>query len=257
MAKGGRTEAIQAAFMRHDLEDWEDAERHVVPYQRAQVERFSPNTLAILEIRTRRDLEVLEKIYANSVLLGDDGPDGWGIKYAREFDMTNDSKLFPPRPQWEAEGYRPDEYGRWVGPEGDVALPLYEGRMIGQFDFSEKGWVSGKGRTAVWREIPWEAKVVEPQYLMALDGARDARQVVLPSETGLHANQLGHELDERLLRRSWTRCRPATASFFVPVEDPQLVRLHVVWWESSTLSPFDFQARRQTWRAQHERIRHG
>ena len=28
----------------------------------------------------------------------------------------------------------------------DTALPLYEGRMIGQFDFSEKGWVSGKGR---------------------------------------------------------------------------------------------------------------
>ena len=48
----------------------------------------------------------------------------------------------------------------------DVALPLYEGRMIGQFDFSEKGWVSGKGRGAVWREIPWERKQIEPQYLM-------------------------------------------------------------------------------------------
>lgn len=49
----------------------------------------------------------------------------------------------------------------------DVALPLYEGRMIGQFDFSQKGWASGKGRGAVWREIPWERKVIEPQYLMA------------------------------------------------------------------------------------------
>ena len=38
----------------------------------------------------------------------------------------------------------------------DTALPLYEGRMIGQFDFSQKGWVSGKGRTAVWRDIEWE-----------------------------------------------------------------------------------------------------
>ncbi|MXZ39065.1 MAG: hypothetical protein F4Z19_12620 [Holophagales bacterium] len=49
----------------------------------------------------------------------------------------------------------------------DVALPLYEGRMIGQFDFSQKGWVSGKGRSAVWRDIPWELKQIEPQYLMA------------------------------------------------------------------------------------------
>jgi hypothetical protein len=48
-------------------------------------------------------------------------------------------------------------------------LPLYEGRMIGQFDFSDKGWVSGKGRSAVWREIPWERKVIEPQYLLSLE----------------------------------------------------------------------------------------
>ena len=28
--------------------------------------------------------------------------------------MTNDSRLFPPRPRWEAKGYRPDEYSRWL-----------------------------------------------------------------------------------------------------------------------------------------------
>jgi hypothetical protein len=98
--------------------------------------------------------------------------DGWGIRYAREFDMTNDSKLFPPRPWWEERGYRPNEYGIWVGPKGDVALPLYEGRMIGQFDFSQKGWVRGKGRGAVWREIPWNGKMLEPQFLMRLQDAR-------------------------------------------------------------------------------------
>jgi len=199
--KGGETESIQTAFMRRNLADWEEGERYAVPYARAQVERFSPGSRAILEIRNRRDLEILEKIYANSVLLGDEGPGGWQIKYAREFDMTNDSQLFPPRPWWEAQGYRPDEYGRWLkggwhegrpaGPRWemepgvilsvdgtawihedeieDVALPLYEGRMIGQFDFSQKGWVRGKGRSAVWREIPWEAKVIEPQFLMARD----------------------------------------------------------------------------------------
>jgi len=264
--KGERTDAIRTAFMRRSLEDWERAEELAVPYAREQVERFSPKSRAILEIQSARDLEILEKIYANSVLLGDDGPDGWGVKYATEFHMTNDSRLFPPRPVWEAKGYRPDEYSRWLlgrwrpieelwaelsvdparvvpaeieleewlfdttaGPERrgaearfvhghilkpgdvartqwrlrctqppydalpvpradipvgivlsregdawvredeveDVALPLYEGRMIGQFDFSQKGWVSGKGRSAVWREIPWERKVIEPQFLMA------------------------------------------------------------------------------------------
>jgi len=79
--------------------------------------QFSPNTRAILEIQSQRDLEVLAKIYANSVLVGDQSERGWGIQYARELDMTNDSKLFPPRPKWEEWGHRPDEYSRWIkGP---------------------------------------------------------------------------------------------------------------------------------------------
>lgn len=63
------------------------------------------------------------------------------------------------------------EADAWIREERveDVALPLYEGRMIGQFDFSQKGWVSGKGRGAVWRDIPWERKVIDPQYLMAAE----------------------------------------------------------------------------------------
>ena len=112
--KGGTTEAIRTVFMRRNPDDWERAEELATPYTRAQVEQFSPKSRAILEIQSQRDLEILEKIYANAVLLGDDGPDGWGIRYAREFDMTNDSRLFSPRPRWEAKGYRPDEYSRWL-----------------------------------------------------------------------------------------------------------------------------------------------
>ena len=164
-SKDGRTEALQAAFMRHEIEDWKEG-KGALGYPSERIRAFSPKSLSVLEIRSERDLEVLTKLYANSVLLGDDGPDGWGIKYAREFDMTNDSRLFIARDKAEEAGYKPDEYGRWIGTEGDALLPLYEGRMIGQFDFSKKGWVGGKGRTAVWREIPWEKKIIEPQYLM-------------------------------------------------------------------------------------------
>ena len=114
VAKGGATKAIRTAFMRRKLDDWESAENFATAYTREQVERFSPRSRAILEIQSGRDLEILEKIYTNAVLLGDDGPDGWGIRYATEFHMTNDSRLFPPRPQWEAKGYRPDEYSRWL-----------------------------------------------------------------------------------------------------------------------------------------------
>ena len=83
--KGGETDAISTAFMRRKLEDWERAEDIATPYSRQQVERFSPNSRAILEIQSARDLEILEKIYANRRAgLATTGRMGWGIKYATD-----------------------------------------------------------------------------------------------------------------------------------------------------------------------------
>jgi hypothetical protein len=113
--------------------------------------------------------------------------------------MTSDAKLFPPLPKWKDRNFRLDEFGHWLrglwrpssGPKGvlerpanlllsydgtasiaisdvaDVALPIYEGRMVDQFDFSDKGWIAGKGRTAEWKEIPWDSKRLSPQYLIS------------------------------------------------------------------------------------------
>ena len=113
--KNGVTDAINTAFMQRNLEDWEYAENFATPYTRTQVERFSPKSRAILEIQSQRDLEVLETIYSHAVLLSDDGPNGWGIRYSQgDINLTSDSQLFRPRPQWENKGYRPDEYNRWL-----------------------------------------------------------------------------------------------------------------------------------------------
>ena len=304
--KGGITKAIRTAFMRRNLEDWERAEEIATSYTLEQVDKFSPRNRALLEIQSQRDLEILEKIYANSVLLGDDGPDGWGIRYATEFHMTGDSKLFPPRPQWESKSYRPDEYSRWLKgdwrpigelwaemgidtskpapveveledwlfdttanpqrreaearfihehvlkpgdvartewqlrcaqplyhklpiaradiPEGvilsregdtwikeerieEVALPLYEGRMIGQFDFSQKGWVRGKGRGAVWREIPWGRKQVEPQFLMRSSDYE--KGVQSPQSPKISHMQVGSSTNTRTIFASFIYDMPA------------------------------------------------
>lgn len=182
--KGGQTEAIKTAFMRRNLEEWENQTPNIIPYPREQVERFSPQSKALLEICTRRDLEVLEKIYDDSVRLGDQAPNCWDVKYTQgEFNMTSDSYLFPPLEWWQELGYCPDRYGRWlppqegtpkliykgkkIGPDGDIALPLYEGRMISQFDFSSKEWKTGKGRGAIWETIPYTQKEFKPQYLLS------------------------------------------------------------------------------------------
>jgi hypothetical protein len=158
--------AIRSCFGRYKLRDWEEADSVAFPLPKKNILEFSPKTLSILEITNQLDLDICRKIYANSFRIGDNTP-GWEITYAAEFHMTNDSKHFSPLEKWKAKGFQPDVFGRWIGPEGEVALPLYEGRMIGQFDFSQKGYVSGRGRSAVWRELPFDCKTIEPQFLMA------------------------------------------------------------------------------------------
>ena len=166
-------EQLRVAFNQVELAELEQPDKVMFDFPLKQVKRFSPQSLAIIEPQTQRDLYILEKLYTNTVLFGDQSEREWQIDYAREFDMTNDSALFPPLPKWEARGYRPDGYGRWISPDRDVALPLYEGRMIGPFDPSEKSWVSGKGRSAVWREIPFEEKGLEPQFLISHSDAQE------------------------------------------------------------------------------------
>lgn len=198
--KGGQTEAIRASFMHRNVDDWEHAERHVLAYPRARVEELSPYSKTILEIRSEQDLRVLQKIYANGVLLGEQGENGWGIKYRQgDFNMTTDSTLFPPRPKWEDKKYEPDEYGHWLeGPWRDyhgphsilerepglvlsqdgrraihvdavknVALPIYNAKIFDLWDYCAAGWLSGKGRGAKWESIDFP-KTMKPEYLIGL-----------------------------------------------------------------------------------------
>ena len=201
--KGGTTRAIRVAFMHRNVDDWTNAERHVLAYPRERVLEFSPYSKAILEIRSDTELEVLQKIYANGVLLGDRSERGWGVKYAREFDMTNDSNLFPSWPKWEAQGYQLDEYGHrlkgpwrsnlqptgilerdpgtvlsWDGTQAllveqieGVALPLVQGVLFRTMEFLPLVHLSGTGLKAKWEE---GARGLAPsaQYFMHLDEVR-------------------------------------------------------------------------------------
>jgi hypothetical protein len=77
--------------------------------------------------------------------------------------MVSGSKYFHARDVRVA----PDAVSRWRDSEGRHFLPLYEGRMLGAFDCSRKGWVRGRGRTATWRLIDASEAVIEPQWVVA------------------------------------------------------------------------------------------
>lgn len=175
--KGGVTETIRTRFRLGpgDSPEIHEAERDIeqedsyMPLRADSIPRFSPSSSALLEIVSNQDLRVLEKLYQNGVPLGDQSPEGWQIQYATEFHMTNDSRLFLTRTKWEERGYKSNEYGLWIGPDGDVSLPLHQGIMIQSFDHAAKAWISGTGLKAKWEEIPFSAKLASPQYLISFE----------------------------------------------------------------------------------------
>lgn len=214
--KGTSGHNTKTAFERSRLDDWKNAETHAVPYPLTMVRKFSPASHAFFEVHSEKDLKVLQQIYDNCVLFGDEAS-GWGVAHDCEFHTTGDSARRFRNENSVAGGFRADEYSRWlkgkwrsvdelpmdlalshlpagsVAPQcrplplarragiifsretdvwiheddiSEIALPVYEGRMISQFDFSAKCWVSGAGRSTRWDNISWTQKHIHPQYLM-------------------------------------------------------------------------------------------
>ena len=92
---------------------------------------------------------------------------GWDLSFHREIDMTNDAGLFLDRASAELRGFKPDADGSWSSPhESEVLLPLYEGRMVNQFNSMAKAHIRGQGRGAVWQPLLPIGAAVVPHYLV-------------------------------------------------------------------------------------------
>ena len=103
----------------------------------ADFARVNPNTGTAPVFRTQRDADITRRIYENHPVLvdrsGREEIRAWPVKYMRMIDMTNDSDLFRTAEQLTNEGFYPVHGNRWQRGV-DVYLPLYQGRMINQFD---------------------------------------------------------------------------------------------------------------------------
>ena len=139
LAFGGeerRFDETECAFFLHDTETIKDPER-CFPLAPKDFERVNPNTGTAPVFRTRRDAEITRGIYERHPVLVDRSGGGeskaWPVRYRTMFHMTNDSHLFRTAAQLDAEGFYPVEGNRWKRGE-EVYLPLYQGRMIHQFD---------------------------------------------------------------------------------------------------------------------------
>ncbi len=104
----------------------------------AEIARINPNTKTAPVFRAREDARLTAKIYDRVPVLIDesrgDAGNPWGVSFMAMFHMSNDSGLFRTAAQLAGEGLQPDGTD-WVdGAGGDRRAPLYEAKLIHQFD---------------------------------------------------------------------------------------------------------------------------
>ena len=204
------------------------------------VKRNSPKTLSLVELGSERDAAIFRTIYDHSIRIGDNAP-GWEITYAVEFHMTGDSKHFPPLEKWEARGFKPDVYGRWIGPENEVALPLYQGRVIHHFVFWTSQYESGKGANARWNENEFAALCVRPMYLMQETTYKELAANTQPIRIAIR--DVARSTDTRTMITACVPCFPCNHKIpILTVGDERLDRtLSAACWLSSFI--FDWVIR--------------
>lgn len=102
---------IKTMFYKTNPSSLENSDE-VIEYEKDILKILSPSQLAFMEIRDKKELTILKKCYSKFKPL-----DESYIDFRRELDMTNDKHIF-------IESYK------------DGFLPLYEGKMIWQYNSS-------------------------------------------------------------------------------------------------------------------------
>ena len=112
-SKGGKTDRFKCAFMEHDPERLPVIDANALKMSVKQVKKFSPDTLSLIEFKSKTDLELTTKIYGDWPILGETIENKWNLELSQEFNRSSDSHLF--------------------NTDGD-GCPLYEGKNIWSFD---------------------------------------------------------------------------------------------------------------------------
>ena len=124
----GNADTSDFSFFLHDLPEILDRRRHFTLFA-DDFALINPNTLTCPIFRSQYDADLTKKLFRRIGILWRDAPpesegsreqhpfvgNPWGIRFWTMFNLTTDSGLFRTEP-------------------GEDSLPLYEAKMIGQFD---------------------------------------------------------------------------------------------------------------------------
>ena len=134
LSKGEKTYKINTCFMVRKVEEWEKLNISILQYNKENIYKFSPDSLAFLEFDNQKDVDIISKMYCcinNSI----------NITTSSEFHMTSDSDLFITASNLIDKGYIADRFGVMKGRTLEERwYPLFQGIGINQLNCADKIW---------------------------------------------------------------------------------------------------------------------
>ncbi|HXQ00133.1 MAG TPA: N-6 DNA methylase [Solirubrobacteraceae bacterium] len=152
-----------------------DLRRAHVAIDVADLRRIGGVTAIIPDLTSRAELRLMLRYHRHGAgFFEPNGPLG-SVAYTREVDLTEDRKRALFRRFEDVDATSLGD-GRWRAGDGRALVPLIEGRMVGPYDFHQKSWVAGSGRTANWSYANGNRLgECRPQFLIEPTGERSHR----------------------------------------------------------------------------------
>lgn len=188
-------------FFAHAVEDLKEEQRHFT-LSATDLALLNPNTLTCPIFRNRRDAELTKAIYARVPVLIKEEPsevNPWNIRFAVLFHMANDSSLFRTRIELENDGWQLS--GNIFSKDGKEMLPLYEAKMLHQFDHRWASYEDLETADVTPKQKSDPKFVVQPRYWVP-------REEVIYKITRVPADvvkafRTGNDEDLRTAVRKW------------------------------------------------------
>jgi len=110
----------------------------------------------------------------------------------------------------------------------DEYVPLYEGKMVHQFDPAAKAYVSGEGKRQIWRPLGWHEKHLKPHFFVS----RKLFAALLPEQVRFRAGftDVNSATNERTLQVTvvpkWSACGNKVPTVVI---EPDNASLPLLW----------------------------
>ncbi|WP_214105076.1 Eco57I restriction-modification methylase domain-containing protein [Acrocarpospora catenulata] len=184
--RGLREPAAKFAFFLEDSVELDDSSR-AFALSPEEITLINPNTGTLPIFRSRRDADLTLAIHRRIPVLWNETTraNPWGIVFKNHFNMTDDSDLFRTREELEADGW--ELHGNVFIRGEEQTLPLYEGKMIHQFDHRWNSYFNNGDsdhRRLELKEKQDPTVVPYPRYWVADGGlvstVRKSKEVEIP-----------------------------------------------------------------------------